>query len=131
MSALIIGRVICGVGGGGLYTGVMVLLSVNTTEQERPSYFGKPFSATDAAPCAINVLQASQGSPGARAPVSVPSSEVLSLTHQQPGGGPSTSTSASGLPALPSISFSSLVRTQPPEPLSKPVSPGSIFSARS
>ena len=41
MSALIIGRVICGLGGGGMYTGVMVLLSANTTEQERPSYFGK------------------------------------------------------------------------------------------
>lgn len=41
MNALIVGRVICGLGGGGMYTGVMVLLSVNTTEQERPSYFGK------------------------------------------------------------------------------------------
>ena len=40
MNALIIGRVICGLGGGGMYTGVMVLLSANTTEQERPSYFG-------------------------------------------------------------------------------------------
>lgn len=40
MDALIVGRVICGLGGAGLYTGVMVLFSVNTTEQERPTYFG-------------------------------------------------------------------------------------------
>lgn len=47
MNALIIGRVICGLGGGGMYTGVMVLLSINTTEQERPSYFGKFVKSLD------------------------------------------------------------------------------------
>ena len=41
MNALIVGGVLCGIGGGGMYTGVMVLLSVNTSEQERLSYFGR------------------------------------------------------------------------------------------
>lgn len=40
MNALIGGRVLAGLGGAGLYIGVMTLLSVNTTEQERPSYIG-------------------------------------------------------------------------------------------
>ncbi|KAL8686072.1 MAG: hypothetical protein Q9218_007369 [Villophora microphyllina] len=40
IDALIIGRAICGVGGAGLYLGVMTLLSVNTTEHERPTYIG-------------------------------------------------------------------------------------------
>ncbi|KAI9891417.1 MAG: hypothetical protein M1814_002736 [Vezdaea aestivalis] len=40
MTALIIGRALAGVGGAGMYVGVMTLLSVNTTEQERPSYIG-------------------------------------------------------------------------------------------
>ncbi|MCJ1384343.1 hypothetical protein MMC17_007459 [Xylographa soralifera] len=40
MNALIIGRAICGLGGAGMYTGVMVLISVTTTELERPMYFG-------------------------------------------------------------------------------------------
>lgn len=39
MNALIIGRAICGVGVVGVYTGVMVLLTVTTLEQERPIYF--------------------------------------------------------------------------------------------
>ena len=40
MDALIIGRAICGWGGAGMYTGVMTLLSVTTTEHERPTYIG-------------------------------------------------------------------------------------------
>ncbi|KAI0006814.1 major facilitator superfamily-domain-containing protein [Xylariaceae sp. FL0662B] len=38
MDAFIIGRAICGVGGGGVYMGAMNLLSVTTTSQERPLY---------------------------------------------------------------------------------------------
>jgi MFS family permease len=40
MNALIIGRAICGIGGSGMYIGVMTLLSVTTTIQERPLYVG-------------------------------------------------------------------------------------------
>ncbi len=40
MSALIVGRAICGAGGSGTYTGVMTLLSILTDEKERPAYLG-------------------------------------------------------------------------------------------
>ena len=40
MSALIVGRAICGLGGSGTYTGVMTLLSILTDEKERPAYLG-------------------------------------------------------------------------------------------
>lgn len=40
MDAFIVGRVIAGVGGIGIYLGVMTLLSVNTTTTERPLYLG-------------------------------------------------------------------------------------------
>ncbi|KAL8858174.1 MAG: hypothetical protein Q9178_005351 [Gyalolechia marmorata] len=40
MDALIIGRAICGFGGAGMYLGVLTLLSVTTTEHERPTYIG-------------------------------------------------------------------------------------------
>jgi len=40
MNALIIGRAICGVGGAGMYVGVMTLLSATTTMHERPMYVG-------------------------------------------------------------------------------------------
>ncbi|PVH81332.1 MFS general substrate transporter, partial [Cadophora sp. DSE1049] len=40
MNMLIIGRVIAGAGGIGLYTGVIVILSSVTTVQERPAYVG-------------------------------------------------------------------------------------------
>lgn len=40
MDALIIGRTIAGIGGIGLYVGVMTLLSVTTTTHERPMYIG-------------------------------------------------------------------------------------------
>jgi MFS family permease len=40
MNALIVGRAICGFGGAGMYTGVMVLLSVTTLDHEKPIYFG-------------------------------------------------------------------------------------------
>jgi len=40
MSALIIGRVIAGIGAVGIYTGALFLISVNTTEEERPKYIG-------------------------------------------------------------------------------------------
>lgn len=40
MDALIIGRAICGVGGSGMYVGVMTLLAATTTMQERPLYVG-------------------------------------------------------------------------------------------
>ena len=40
MTALIVGRCICGIGGAGMYTGVMTLLSIFTTKKERPIYLG-------------------------------------------------------------------------------------------
>ncbi|KAL2070995.1 hypothetical protein VTL71DRAFT_14021 [Oculimacula yallundae] len=40
MNALIIGRAICGVGGAGMYVGVMTLLAATTTIHERPLYVG-------------------------------------------------------------------------------------------
>ena len=40
INALIVGRAICGVGGSGMYVGVMTLLSVTTTIHERPMYVG-------------------------------------------------------------------------------------------
>lgn len=39
MNALIIGRAIAGLGGAGMYLGVVMLLSIFTTETERPNYF--------------------------------------------------------------------------------------------
>jgi len=41
-SALITGRAICGVGGAGMYTGVLTLLSLTTDEKERALYMGIP-----------------------------------------------------------------------------------------
>lgn len=38
MDVLIFGRALCGVSGVGMYCGVMTLLSVTTTEHERPMY---------------------------------------------------------------------------------------------
>lgn len=38
MDALIIGRVLAGMGGNGMYLGVMTLLSVNTSDRTRPGY---------------------------------------------------------------------------------------------
>ncbi len=38
MDSLIVGRVLAGLGGNGMYLGVMTLLSVNTTDRERPGY---------------------------------------------------------------------------------------------
>lgn len=38
MNAMIVGRAIAGVGGAGVYIGVMTLLSVSTTTKERPMY---------------------------------------------------------------------------------------------
>ncbi|KAF4626330.1 hypothetical protein G7Y89_g11829 [Cudoniella acicularis] len=40
IDALIIGRTICGIGGSGMYVGVMTLLAATTTIQERPMYVG-------------------------------------------------------------------------------------------
>ena len=40
MNALIIGRAICGLGGSGMYVGVMTLLAKTTTIHERPTYVG-------------------------------------------------------------------------------------------
>lgn len=40
IDALIIGRAICGVGGAGMYVGVMTLLAATTTIHERPMYVG-------------------------------------------------------------------------------------------
>lgn len=40
MAALIVGRVIAGAGGNGMYVGVVTLLSVNTSDTERPTYLG-------------------------------------------------------------------------------------------
>lgn len=38
INALIVGRVITGIGGNGRYCGTTTLLSVNTSEKERPMY---------------------------------------------------------------------------------------------
>jgi MFS family permease len=38
MNTLIVGRTICGLGGSGIYLGCMNILSVLTTDQERPAY---------------------------------------------------------------------------------------------
>ena len=38
MNALIVGRVICGLGGNGIYIGVMNITSAFTTLKERPVY---------------------------------------------------------------------------------------------
>jgi hypothetical protein len=40
MVALIVGRALCGVGGSGMYLGVMTLIAATTTVQERPLYVG-------------------------------------------------------------------------------------------
>ena len=40
LDALIVGRAICGVGGSGIYVGVVTLLAATTTMQERPMYVG-------------------------------------------------------------------------------------------
>lgn len=40
MNALIIGRALAGLGGGGMYLGVMMMLSLFTTPLERPKYIG-------------------------------------------------------------------------------------------
>ena len=40
MDVLIVGRTMCGVGGAGLYIGVLSLLSTFTTKRERPMYIG-------------------------------------------------------------------------------------------
>jgi MFS family permease len=40
MNALIIGRALAGLGGGGMYLGVMMMLSLFTTPIERPKYIG-------------------------------------------------------------------------------------------
>ncbi|KAL4796328.1 major facilitator superfamily domain-containing protein [Aspergillus venezuelensis] len=42
MNVLIGGRALAGLGGAGLYVGVMTQLSVNTTKHERPMYIGMP-----------------------------------------------------------------------------------------
>ncbi|KAM3538734.1 hypothetical protein ARSEF1564_008340 [Beauveria bassiana] len=38
MACMIVGRIIAGVGGNGMYVGVLTLLAVTTTEKERPAY---------------------------------------------------------------------------------------------
>jgi len=40
MNALIVGRAICGLGGAGMYLGVMSILSMLTSPVERPTYLG-------------------------------------------------------------------------------------------
>lgn len=40
MSALIVGRAICGIGGMGIYLGTMNMVSALTSEAERPMYLG-------------------------------------------------------------------------------------------
>lgn len=39
-NAFIVGRVVAGLGGNGMYMGVLTLLSVNTNDKERPMYLG-------------------------------------------------------------------------------------------
>ena len=38
MNALIVGRIICGLGGNGIYVGVLNIISIFTTLRERPLY---------------------------------------------------------------------------------------------
>ena len=39
INTLIIGRTVAGLGGAGMYLGIVMLLSIFTTETERPNYF--------------------------------------------------------------------------------------------
>ena len=38
MNAIIVGRVFAGAGGNGMFLGILTLLSVNTSDRERPAY---------------------------------------------------------------------------------------------
>lgn len=38
MACMIVGRIVAGIGGNGMYVGVLTLLSVTTTDKERPTY---------------------------------------------------------------------------------------------
>ncbi|KAI9653206.1 MAG: hypothetical protein M1831_006164 [Alyxoria varia] len=40
MNALIVGRALCGIGAGGIYTGTMNMITALTTVKERPAYLG-------------------------------------------------------------------------------------------
>lgn len=40
MNALIVGRTLCGLGGSGIYVGAINIISISTTEAERPGYLG-------------------------------------------------------------------------------------------
>jgi len=40
MNALLVGRALAGLGGGGMYLGVMMMLALFTTPRERPKYIG-------------------------------------------------------------------------------------------
>src|ERR1700737_3918456 len=40
MDSLIVGRAIAGIGGIGMYQGVLAIIGANTTDKERPTYFG-------------------------------------------------------------------------------------------
>jgi MFS family permease len=35
---MIVGRIVAGIGGNGMYVGVLTLLSTTTTDKERPTY---------------------------------------------------------------------------------------------
>jgi MFS family permease len=38
MACMIVGRIVAGIGGNGMYVGVLTLLSTTTTDKERPTY---------------------------------------------------------------------------------------------
>ena len=133
MNALIVGRVLCGVGGGGMYTGVMVLLSFNTSEQERPSYFGKRQRFLDGT-CKRHfdsrIIKGLRASHGGLEPVLVPSSAAHSPTLQRPGVGRFISTCALVQRARLSISSCSPGPTLAPEHPSRRAYGELISSAR-
>lgn len=47
IEAEIVGRVFAGAGGNAMYLGLLHLISVNTTDQERPAYLSLTYEASD------------------------------------------------------------------------------------
>jgi MFS family permease len=80
MNAMIIGRAICGVGGSGMYVGVMTLLAATTTIHERPMYVGGTGLTWGLGSLASFLLLFSLVSVLSHTLTSIPSALVLQLT---------------------------------------------------
>ena len=131
MNGLIVGRAIAGLGGAGMYIGVVMLLSTFTTQAERPNYFAmlggtfgvgtvfdfplpKPRLSFLIMSWLLILIKAS-----------APLLEVPLLTARPHGAGPFISTSASAASSPPSTSSISPRAIHGPGPLS------SLAAARS